>query len=132
MQIIQRVGYYLVGVAIGIVLLAVFLKGKMGEEGSLDFAYFPEARVLKSLGNMPFSLSAKAKQHPLSLQIDSALLSNFYKTAAVDFSKSNTRGADCLKEYSLKGTALKQDIHMFVALNPCDSLVEIKEINVLD
>lgn len=132
MRIIQRVGYYLVGVAIGIVLLAVFLKGKMGEDGSLDFAYFPEARVLKSLGNMPFTLSAKAKQHPLSEQIDSTALASYYKTASVHFSESNTRGADCLKEYSLTGTALSKEVHMFVALNPCDSLVEIQEIKVLD
>ena len=132
MRIIQRVGYYLVGVAIGIVLLAVFLKGKMGEDGSLDFAYFPEARVLKSLSNMPFTLSAKAQQHHLSRQIDSTVLSNYYKTAAVDFSESNTRSSDCLKEYSLTGTALSKELQLFVILNPCDSLVEIKEIKDLN
>jgi len=66
MRIIQRVGYYLVGVAIGLVLLAVFVKGKKGEGGFWDdFAYLPEARVIKSLGNMLFMLSAKAKQHNL-------------------------------------------------------------------
>jgi len=133
MRIIQRVGYYLVGVAIGLVLLAVFVKGKKGEGGFWDdFAYLPEARVLKSLGNMPFTLSAKAEQHPLDQDIDSTFLANFYQSAAVDFSNSNTRESDCLKEYSLTGSAATQDIHMLLTLNPCDSLVQIQEITVVD
>lgn len=131
MRIIQRVGYYLVGVAIGIVLLAFFLKGKM-KDSKLEFAYFPEARVLKSLGNMPFTLSAKAKQNPLGQEIDSIWLSNFYNTADVDFSKSNPRKADCLKEYTLNGNASAKDLRMFLTLNPCDSLVKIEEITVLN
>lgn len=131
MRIIQRVGYYLVGVAIGIVLLAFFLKGKM-KDSKLEFAYFPEARVLKSLGNMPFTLSAKAKKNPLGQEIDSIWLSNFYNTADVDFSKSNPRKADCLKEYTLNGNASAKDLRMFLTLNPCDSLVKIEEITVLN
>ncbi len=129
MKIIQRVGYYLGGVAIGIVLLAFFLKGKMGDS-SMDFAYFPEARVLKSLSNMPFTLSAKAKQHSLPQEVDSIVLSNFYKTAAVDFSNSNPRKSDCLKEYSLLGKMQSKEIQMSISLNPCDSLVHIQEINI--
>ena len=133
MRIIQRVGYYLVGVAIGLVLLAVFVKGKKGEGGFWDdFAYSPKARVLKSMGNMPFSLSAKAKQHELSPDIDSVWLSHFYKSAEVDFSNSNPRKSDCLKEYTLKGNASAKDLSMFVTLNPCDSLVSIQEIKVLN
>lgn len=131
MRIIQRVGYYLVGVAIGIVLLAFFLKGKM-KDNKLDFAYFPEARVLKSISNMPFTLSAKAKQHTLDQEIDSTWLSKFYDAADVDFSKSNPRKADCLKEYTLLGKASSKDLSIFLTLNPCDSLVEIQEITVLN
>lgn len=131
MRIIQRVGYYLVGVAIGIVLLAIFLKGKM-KDSSLDFAYFPEARVLKSMGNMPFSLSAKAKQQPLGQEIDSVWLATFYTTAAVDFSNSNPRKSECLKEYTLNGSAAAQEVRMFVTLNPCDSLVQIQEIIIVE
>lgn len=131
MRIIQRVGYYLVGVAIGIVLLAFFLKGKM-KDNKLDFAYFPEARVLKSISNMPFTLSAKAKQHTLDQEIDSTWLSEFYDDADVDFSKSNPRKADCLKEYTLLGKAAAKDVSVFLTLNPCDSLVEIQDIKVLN
>ena len=133
MRIIQRVGYYLVGVAIGLVLLAVFVKGKKGEGGFWDdFAYLPEARVLKSLGNMPFMLSAKAKQHNLDQDIDSTFLANFYQSAEVDFSNSNTRESDCLKEYTLNGNNEAKDIQLFLTLNPCDSIVEIQEIKVLN
>ncbi len=131
MRVIQRVGYYLVGVAIGIVLLAFFVKGKKGDN-SFDFAYLPEARVLKSIGNMPFTLSAKAKQHTVNQNIDSVFLAAFYKTAEIDFSQSNPRKADCAKDYSLKGNAASQEIHMFLTLNPCDSLVQIQEITVVD
>lgn len=130
MRIIQRFGYYLGGVAIGIVLLAFFLKGKMGDS-SMDFAYFPEARVLKSIRNMPFTLSAKAKQHSLPQDLDSTVLSNFYKTASVDFSNSNPRKSDCEKEYTLLGNIEAREVHMFLSLNPCDSLVQIQEITVI-
>ncbi len=130
MRIIQRVGYYLVGVAIGIVLLAVFVKGKMKDK-ILDFAYLPEARVLKSLGNMPYTLSAKAQQSPVGSEIDSVWLSHFYKDAEVDFSNSNPRKSDCLKEYTVNGNAAAQDLSVFLTLNPCDSLVEIKEIKIM-
>lgn len=133
MKILKRLGYYLVGMAIGLVLLAVFVKGKKGEGGFWDdFAYTPNARVLKSLGNMPYTLSAKAKQHHLSREIDSATLSHFYKSGKVDFSKSDTRKSDCLRDYTVTGNALKQDLQVFLSLNICDSLVEIKDINVLN
>ncbi len=130
MRIIQRVGYYLIGVAIGIVLLAIFVKGKM-KDRILDFAYLPEARVLKSLSNMSFTLSAKAKQTPLGNEIDSTWLSSFYKNADIDFSNSNPRKEACLKEYTVNGNAKKQMLSVFLTLNPCDSLVEIQEIKVI-
>lgn len=131
MHIIKRVGYYLIGVAIGIVLLAFFVKGKM-KDNALDFSYFPDARVIKSISNMPFTLSAKAKQHTLGQEIDSTWLANFYDTADVDFSKSNPRKSDCLKEYSLNGSASSKDVRMFLTLNPCDSLIKIEEIAFLN
>ena len=80
---------------------------------------------------MPFTLSAKAKQNTLSKEIDSTVLSNFYKTASVDFSKSNPRKSDCFKEYILNGNMKSEEVQMHLSLNPCDSLVHIEDIIIV-
>ncbi len=44
MRLLHRIGYYLGGFSIGLIILAFFLSGK-----KTTCAYFPEARVLKNI-----------------------------------------------------------------------------------
>ena len=54
MAFLRRLGWYLVGLSIGIVFLVFFLKKKSGEEG-IDFCYFPNCRVLKDMRSKPLT-----------------------------------------------------------------------------
>lgn len=124
MKFIHRLGYYLGGFSIGLIILAFFLGGK---KTSCD--YSPEARVLKNLRikKRTYSESAlgKLRQH----QIDTSLISSILKTGDVDFSRSNT-DLDSCKIYMVTGTASKNMLELL--MENCDSLVTVKEINIID
>ncbi len=55
MAFLKRLGYYMVGLAIGIVILTFLLKKKTTETGT-SFCYFPNCRVLKELRSKPLSI----------------------------------------------------------------------------
>ena len=52
MKLIQRIGYYLGGFAIGLVVLAFFLSGK-----KTSCSYGPEARVIKNISTKKLAYS---------------------------------------------------------------------------
>ena len=66
MKLIQRVGYYLGGFSIGLVILAFFLSGK-----KTSCSYGPEARVLKNINAKKIIYSNKLKREMLEMQMDS-------------------------------------------------------------
>ena len=121
MKFIHRLGYYLGGFAIGLVILAFFLSGKRA-----SCAYFPEARVLKNLGTKPYTLSAKAQTAYTTLRLDSLDIKNIWKEGEVNFGESQTRKEPC-GVYSVYGNTLKnKTIHLTVA--NCDSITHIQSI----
>ena len=86
MKFIHRLGYYLGGFAIGLVLLMFFLNGK---DASCD--YGPNARTVKNISSKTILYSDKASVFITEQALDSTTVINLVKFGSVDFSKSDTK-----------------------------------------
>ena len=84
MNFIQRFAYYLVGLILGLFVVAAIFSGK-----DTRCNYFPNARVLNDLSNKPFFYSDKASQILSQKWIDTTDIKNTLKLGDVDFDKSN-------------------------------------------
>lgn len=112
MKLIQRIGYYLGGFAIGLIILAFFLSGK-----KTSCAYGPEARVLKNINSKPFEYSSSVLN-----TLDTIKIKELLKTGNINFSKSTPRQEPCaiyLVENEIDG----KDIELSV--ENCDSIVKV-------
>lgn len=90
MAFLRRLGWYLVGLSIGIVFLVFFLKKKSGEEG-IEFCYFPNCRVLKDMRSKPLTF---AEDFPEKYR-DTLLIQSFLTDGDVDFGRSDTESQPC-------------------------------------
>ena len=96
MKFVHRLGYYLGGFVIGLILLFFFLSGK---KTSCD--YGPEARTLKNIRIKPRHFSEKALQAFDNHQLDTTSISEFLTKGDVLFSESNT-SLDSCKQYVIR------------------------------
>lgn len=94
MPFLKRLGFYLVGLSIGLVFLAFFFKKKSEETGT-SFCYFPNCRVLKDIRSKPLSYSDRAAAEIAAKNLDSTALANFFYKGDVDFKKSDTKSEPC-------------------------------------
>ena len=122
MQLLKRVGYYLIGVALGSVGVLYFWKNK-----NVTFDYGMDARTLKSIRVKERIFSEEAKEVLVTKKIDTSLISSILKNGDVDFSKSKPRTKPCA-EYFITGKDSLQHISLYVIR--CDSTATIKEIHV--
>lgn len=120
MKFIHRVGYYLGGFSIGLIILAFFLQGK---KTSCD--YGPNARTTKNIANKVKSYSKEAESIMTQYQMDTLTVSNLIRFGSVDFSKSDTKAEGC-KTYFIENT-YKEDTFELTVKN-CDSLVTVESI----
>ena len=67
MKILYRLGFYLGGFSIGLILLAFFIKGSGVELPSCD--YLPNARLLKTIRNNGYALSPQAEKQLQELAV---------------------------------------------------------------
>ncbi|MEX0316176.1 MAG: DUF4258 domain-containing protein [Allomuricauda sp.] len=89
MAFLRRLGWYLVGLSIGIVFLVFFLKKKSGEDG-IEFCYFPNCRVLKDMRSKPLHFSDDFKS-----ERDTVLIKSFLTDGDIDFGNSDTKSEPC-------------------------------------
>lgn len=115
MKLIQRIGYYLGGFSIGLVILAFFLSGK-----KTSCAYGPEARVIKNINSKTFEYSTTALS-----KLDTTDINYLMRSGAINFSKSSPRATPC-GEYTIEGDLNDKLIEVFV--ENCDSLVKINNV----
>ncbi|TYB76241.1 DUF4258 domain-containing protein [Bizionia myxarmorum] len=120
MKLLHRIGYYLGGFSIGLILLAFFLNGK-----KVSCDYGPEARVLKNINLKTLHISPDAEKEILARSIDSATLKNILKYGDIVFSKSDTRKKPC-GIYFLEGRT--QDALLDMKIENCDSIATILEV----
>tara|TARA_Y100000815_G_scaffold52024_1_gene42411 strand:+ start:243 stop:620 length:378 start_codon:yes stop_codon:yes gene_type:complete len=121
MKFIHRLGYYLGGFAIGLIILMFFLNGK---DASCD--YGPNARTVKNISSKPLSYSESASIFIQKNTLDSLTVVNLIKYGTVDFSKSNI-DLDSCKIYLIENSYKEQEMELKV--ENCDSLVKIIEID---
>ena len=74
MTLIQRIGYYLGGFSIGLIVLAFFLNGKKA-----SCSYGPEARVLKNINTKKIIFSDYVDSQIDNRVIDSAEIRTILK-----------------------------------------------------
>ncbi len=121
MKLIQRIGYYLGGFSIGLILLAFFLSGKKA-----SCSYGPEARVLKNISTKQLVYSQNTNETIKYKSIDSLTVSEILKFGNVNFSKGN-RDLDSCKIYVIESVFNDKDISLSV--ENCETIATIKSIS---
>lgn len=124
MKFIHRLGYYLGGFSIGLIVLAFFFNGK-----KTSCAYGPEARVLKNIRTKPIAYSIEIKDAINQKQLDTMLINYIFLKGDVDFSKSDTRKKPC-GLYYIAGEF--KDEHIGLTIKNCDSLATILKLENLN
>lgn len=122
MKLIQRVGYYLGGFAIGLIFLAFFLSGKRA-----SCSYSPNARVLKNIGIKPLKYSDEALSYMNEKTLDTSTINTVLRKGNVNFSLSNT-SLDSCKIYVIEEDI--EDVEILLTVENCDSLATLKNIRI--
>ena len=122
MKFIHRLGYYLGGFSIGLIILAFFLSGN-----KTSCSYSPNARVLKNIRVKERVYSESALENLALYELDTTLVSNLLSSGNVDFGRSNT-DLDSCKTYMITGEASEKSLELLV--ENCDSIATVLEIVV--
>ena len=120
MKLLHRIGYYLGGFSIGLILLAFFLGGK---RTSCD--YGPNARTIKNISIKERFYSEDTQRTMQNYSLDTLAISELIKTSSVNFSKSDTK-ADSCKVYLLENELDDKDVELWI--KNCDSSATIQSI----
>jgi len=123
MRLLHRIGYYLGGFAIGLIILSFFLKGKRA-----SCAYFPEARVMKNIKNKAHLYSPKAEQAMRTLNLDTSDIVNILSNGDVNFDESQTRKEPC-GVYIYESN---EELNLKLTIENCDSITTIQDVTRLN
>lgn len=126
MQVIQRVGYYMGGFAVGLILLAFFLKGSGTEIPSCD--YMPNARVLKTIRNRGYETDERFQKLLAEKGVDTVQLNQLFKEGDVDFDKSDTNTEPCGLYYISSPASNKTSLHVEVSICRDEDFVTVNNI----
>lgn len=124
MAFLKRLGFYLVGLSIGIVFLTVFLKKKTEQTGT-EFCYFPNCRTLKDIRSKPMSYSENINRMLADKQLDSLDIVRFLNDGDVDFGKSDAQSEPC-KTYFIDGFV--RDKEAVLKVKNCREKVILEEV----
>lgn len=117
MKLIQRIGYYLGGFSIGLVILAFFLNGK-----KTSCSYGPDARVLKNINLKTLNYSESISNLFENKIIDTSDIKYILKKGDINFSESNPRQEPCAT-YIVEGEFNDEDA--ILTVENCDSIATI-------
>jgi hypothetical protein len=120
MKLLHRIGYYLGGFSIGLILLAFFLSGK-----KTSCAYGPNARTIKNISIKERFYSEDTQRAMQNYSLDTLAVSELIKTSNVNFSESDTK-ADSCKVYLLENEIDDKDVELWV--KNCDSSATVQSI----
>lgn len=120
MDILRRVGYYLIGVTIGIVGVSFFWKKK-----DVSFDYGPNARTLKSIRYKKIQYSEKALVLMQNQNVDTVAVNQLLKMGDVKFSESKPQQKPCA-EYKIYGKEQLKNLSILV--ERCDSVATILNV----
>nr|WP_315147109.1 DUF4258 domain-containing protein [uncultured Flavobacterium sp.] len=113
MKFVHRFAYYLLGLIMGLFVVAAIFSGK-----DTRCNYFPNARVLNDLRNKPFYYSDEASKILNEKWIDTIDIKNCLQYGDVDFDQSNIKVGSG-KRYVIDGKTVKnQEITLQVINYP--------------
>lgn len=124
MKLIYRIGYYLGGFSIGLVILAFFLNGKKA-----SCSYGPESRVLKNINLKKVAFSNEAEHFITTNKIDTLSVNYILYKGDVVFSKSETKSTPC-KTYHIEGVLKDKEAALLV--ENCEKTATLKKIIWID
>ena len=122
MKFIQRLGYYLGGFSVGLIILAFIFSGKR-----TSCAYGPEARVLKNISSKPLQYDGATAELLLEAELDSTGLARILREGDVDFGRSNTKLDSC-RTYVIEGFNNQKEITLTIA--NCEFYAEIIGVDI--
>lgn len=132
-KLLQRFGYYLGGLALGVVALSY-----INDQKGTTFDYGPNARTLKQLRlRDTLVIDALAQKTIHQYKLDSLDIQYVLHKGDVDFSKSHPRTKPC-PDYWVDITIGKKQNNEITTNNfvfifeRCDSIATLKEIKVLN
>jgi hypothetical protein len=115
MSFLKRLGFYLTGLAIGLIFLAFILNRKKAQ-----FCYLPNCRVLKELRSKPLAYSEKLSKQLTEHGLDSTAVYGFLTDGEIHFGASDTKTKPC-KTYVIENEIEEQEA--LLTIQNCDSLV---------
>jgi hypothetical protein len=115
MNLLYRLGFYLVGFSVGLIFLAFILKGK-----KTSCNYGPNDRVISNI-----SKKAWKTQNNTIATFDSLAFHQFLKKASIDFGKSNTQKDSC-RTYFINGYWSNKPIS--VEIENCEKTIEVLQL----
>ncbi|NMH88311.1 hypothetical protein [Flavivirga algicola] len=122
MKLIQRVGYYLGGFSIGLIILAFFLNGK-----KTSCSYGPDARVLKNIRLKKIIYNTHTQSSLEHHNLDTVAINYVLRKGSINFSESNARQKPC-GIYAVEGQFEKREIAFTV--ENCDSIATISNLKI--
>lgn len=125
-SLLRRIGFYLGGLAIGMVIFAFLIRGRGVK---CEFDYLPNARTLKNIRLKERQFSPEIRQLIDNKEVDTSEISNILKYGDVDFSRSKIK-VDTCKLYVIEGMLRNKEIELTV-LN-CDSTAQIQTIKMVN
>jgi len=117
MKFIHRLGYYLGGFSVGLIVLAFFLSGK---KASCD--YGPNARTIKNISSKDKRYSENTKFFIITYRLDSLKVENLIRNGEVDFSKSQTHMDSC-NIYTIDSKLNNEDV--ILSIENCKEIATI-------
>lgn len=124
MPFLKRLGFFLLGLSVGLVFLAIFLKKKTEETG-VTFCYLPNCRVLKDIRSKPLAYSDNINELMEDGSLDSTDIARYLHDGKVLFKKSNTKTKPC-KTYVIEGSAQQQQA--LLHLTNCEDRVTLENL----
>ncbi|MFB9057677.1 DUF4258 domain-containing protein [Mariniflexile ostreae] len=124
MKLIQRIGYYLVGFSLGLVVLAFFFNGK-----KTSCSYGPEARVLKNINLKTLAYSTTALRTMEQEHIDTVTVKEILLKGDINFNndKSDSRKKPCGTYYIEEDF---KDKTIALLVENCDSTATLLDLYI--
>ena len=116
MSFLKRFGFYLIGLSIGLLFLAFFLR-KKAEGSGVEFCYLPNCRVLKALRSKPLEVEPELREAHDILAVQFLL-----REGDVEFGSSEPRAEPC-GIFVVNGDY--GEMHVRLTLENCDEVTRL-------
>lgn len=120
MKLIQRIGYYLGGFSLGLIILAFFLNGK-----KVSCDYSPQARTLKNINTKQIIYAEAIKLALSNNKVDSLTITYLLEHGHINFDE-RARQKPC-GVYDIEGEY--QDKELILTVENCDTKATILNIS---